>query len=120
MLFGNIFARYQIHWEGRVGRPSFGVRAMTAAEKQRRYRARKAAATPPVTKAAPPSAEPVDRTAAARELIAAMTPAERFSIALYAVAGLEDWRQPHFANWYNEILMRDRPESGGHSTGKSA
>jgi len=100
-----------------VGRPPFGVKAMTAAEKQRRYRARKTAATPPVTKAAPPSAEPVDRTAAARELIAAMTPAERFATALYAVAGLEGWRQPHFAHWYNDILMRDRPqEPGGHST----
>jgi hypothetical protein len=92
---------------------------MTAAEKQRAYRARKAAARPPVTKAAPP--ESVDLAAKARELIATMTPAERFAIALFAVSHLEGWRQPHFACWYNDILMRDRPEDpGGHSTGKSA
>jgi hypothetical protein len=93
-----------------MGRPPLGVKAMTVAEKQRRYRARKAAAKWPVTKLLP-SAEPVDLAAKARELIAAMTSAERFSVALYAVAGLEGWRQAHFAHWYNDILMRDRPEA---------
>jgi hypothetical protein len=88
-----------------MGRPPIGAKAMTAAEKQRRYRARKAGDKLAVTK---PGAG--DCVAEARALIGAMTPAERFAVALYAVAGLEDWRQPHFAHWYNDILMRDRSE----------
>ena len=75
-----------------MGRKPIGDRAMTPAEKMRRYRARH---------------RPSTTMRRARAVLAALPKEQRFELACFVVCQLSPRQLAAFQDWHNRILVRD-------------